>query len=177
MDTHSWLEVTSRRAFQFFFEHLRDVTGPGHAPTNELLYNASVLAHFATTSTASQETFPAAPASLATVFDLFVTDRSMVRDSEIMEIAGAQCLLLTGFFHDQQKRRHQVEWYAALGSTFYARAAASGRDLARAKLMDTMSQRFGFWRAQHRHLAHDLREEAQFSAYGIRPPVDPDDAI
>jgi hypothetical protein len=40
-----------------------------------------------------------------------------------------------------------------------------------------MSQRFGFWRAQHRHLAHDLREEAQFSAYGIRPPADPDDTV
>lgn len=169
MDAHSWLGVTSRRAFQFFFEHLRDVTSTSDTPANELLYNASVLAHFATTSTASEDTFPSTPTSLSTVFDLFVMDRSMVRDPEIMEIAAAQCLLLTGFFHDQQKRRHQVEWYAGLGASFYAGAAAAGRDPARSKLMETMADRFDVWRRHQRRLARELREEAQFSAYGIRP--------
>ena len=167
MDTHSWLGVTSRQAFQFFFEHLRDVTDDSGTPTNELLYNASVLAHFATTSTASQDTFPSAPASLATVFDLFVMDRSATRDPEIMEIAGAQCLLLTGFFRDQQKHRHQVDWYADLGMSFFAGAASAGRDPARAKLMDTMAHRFEFWRTHQYRLARELRDEAMFSAYGI----------
>jgi len=173
MDTHSWLAVTGRQAFQFFFEHLREVTDTADTPTNELLYNASVLAHFATTSTASDETFPSTPASLTTVFDLFVVDRSMVRDPEIMEIAAAQCLLLTGFFQDQQKRRHQVEWYADLGMAFYSSAAAAGRDPARAKLMGTMARRFGFWRVHQHRLARELREEARFLNYGIRPANEP----
>jgi hypothetical protein len=174
MDTRSWLGVTGRQAFQFFFEHLRDVTDTTDPPANELLYNASVLAHFASTSTASADTFPATPASLATVFDLFVMDRSLVRDPEIMEIAAAQCLLLTGFFQDQQKRRHQVEWYAGLGASFYASAAEAGRDPARARLMRTMARRFDFWRTHQHRLARELRDEAQFTAYGMRPPVDPD---
>jgi hypothetical protein len=175
MDTHSWLGVTSRQAFQFFFEHLRDVTNTADTPTNELLYNASVLAHFATTSTASEDTFPATPASLATVFNLFVMDRSMVRDPEVMEIAGAQCLLLTGFFQDQQKRRHQVDWYADLGMSFYSGAASAGRDPARSKLMETMARRFDFWRVHQYRLARELRDEAQFTTYGIRPPAEPGD--
>lgn len=174
METHSWLGVTSRQAIQFFFEHLRDVTDTAATPTNELLYNASVLAHFATTSTASEDTFPATPASLATVFNLFVLDRSMVRDPDVMEIAGAQCLLLTGFFQDQQKRRHQVNWYADLGMAFYSSAASAGRDPARARLMDAMARRFEFWRAHQHRLAQELRDDAQFYRYGIRRPEEPD---
>ena len=174
MDTHSWLEVSSRQAFQFFFEHLRDVTDTADTPANELLYNASVLAHFATTSTGSQDTWPATPASLTTVFDLFVMDRSTTRDPDVMEIAGAQCLLLTGFFQDQQRRRHQVDWYADLGMAFYASAASTGRDRSRARLMDTMARRFDFWRGQQHRLARELRDEAQFTTYGIRPSDEPD---
>jgi hypothetical protein len=168
MDTHSWLEVNSRQAFQFFFEHLRDVTATAASRTDELLYNASILAHFATTSTGSQDTWPATPASLTTVFDLFIMDRSMTRDPEVMEIAGAQCLLLTGFFQDQQRRRHQVDWYADLGMAFYASAASISRERSRARLMETMARRFDFWRGQQHRLARELRDEAQFTTYGIR---------
>ena len=155
------LGVTDRQAFQFFFEHLRDVTDDQEPPANELLYNASMLAHFATTSTASRDTFPATPAHLGVVFDLFVLDGSHQFDSEIMEAAAAQCLLLTGFFADQQKRRHRIGWYADLGASFYSRAAAAGRSQARARLMDTMAHRFEFWRVQQQRLAAELRERAR----------------
>ena len=169
METRDFLGVTNRQAFQFFFEHLRDVTDTSSAPPNELLYNASVLAHFATTSTASQDTFPACPTNLMAVFDLFVLDRSQHHDAEIMEAAGAQCLLLTGFFHDQQKRRHRINWYSGLGQSFYARAAATVRDPARARLMSTMAQRFEFWRVQQHRLAIELRDEPRLIAK--RPSV------
>ena len=47
------------------------------------------------------------PASLSEVFDAFVLDTSLVHDSTMMEAAGAQCLLLAGFFEDQMRARHQ----------------------------------------------------------------------
>ena len=159
MDT-GWLAVSERRAFQFFLEHLRDVIDPEEPPAGELLYNASLLAHFATTSTASLDTFPPSPATLSTVFDLFVMDHSGHGSPDIMEAAAAQCLLLTGFFHAQQKRRHQVAWYARLGAAFYARAAASQHDKARSRLMDTMARRFEFWRGHQHRLAVELRDQA-----------------
>ena len=43
-----WLAVTSGQALRFFFERLQDVSDADHPPAGELLYNASLLAHFAT---------------------------------------------------------------------------------------------------------------------------------
>ena len=159
MDTSAWLGVTNQQALRFFFEHLRDVA-PDDPPAGELLYNASILAHFATTSTASTVTFPPSPTSLTFVFDVFVMDRSQHLDPDILEAAGSQCLVLTGFFQDQQERRHNVAWYAALGASFYGRAAQYGRDQTRARMMMIMARRFDFWRHQHHRLAHELRDVA-----------------
>jgi hypothetical protein len=160
MDETPALAVNARQAFEFFVDRLRSVTGGLEPPATELLYNASVLAHFATTSVASRDSFPAAPAGLSTVFELFVMDRSQHRDPDIMEAAAAQCLLLTGFFQDQQKRRHPIRWYAAIGTSFYAQAAAGGRNRNRAALMDRMAAHFEFWRVQQQRLAVDLAEHA-----------------
>ena len=159
MTTGDWFAVTKEQALRFFFERLRDVTDTSSTPTNELLYNASMLAHFATTSTASAETFPATPASLSTVFDVFVLDCSHHADPELAEAAAAQCLLLTGFFQDQQRHRHNVDWYASLGADFYASAAALAQDRTRAGMMQTMARKFGMWRACQHRLATELRDE------------------
>lgn len=157
MESNPWLVVTHRQALQFFFEHLRDVSEPDEAPESEVLYNASVLAHFASTSTASLE-FPGTPANLGAVFNLFVMDRSQHADAGIMEAAGSQCLLLTGFFAPQLSARYNVEWYASLGAGFYGQAATHGRDEPRIAMMRTMAARFPFWRKQHARLARELHE-------------------
>ena len=154
----SGLAVDHAQALRFFFEHLRDLNDE-NAPEAELLYNASVLAHFATTSAATRD-FPNAPVSLAAVFDLFVLDRSQHDDPQIMEAAAAQCLLLTGFFAAQQRVRHNIDWYAAIGASFYGRAADHGGDGARVAMMRTMAARFAFWRRRQARLARELRESS-----------------
>ncbi len=158
MDSQEWLAVTNGQALRFFFERLKDVLEEEPA-TGELLYNASVLAHFATTSTASAD-FPTCPTTLATVFELFVLDRSQHTDPEILEAAAAQCLLLTGFFHDQQRTRHNVRWYAALGAGFYDAASHLIRGRERAQMMRRMAAHFEFWRRQQRRLADELRRSS-----------------
>ena len=125
MTAQPWLPVTEGQALRFFFEHLRDIADGRAAPESELLYNASVLAHFATTSTAAID-FPSAPVSLGTVFDLFVLDRSETVDPDILEAAASQCLLLTGFFGAQLAHRYNLRWYARLGAGFFERAARLG---------------------------------------------------
>jgi hypothetical protein len=157
MDTHPWLAVTHGQALRFFFEHLRDVSEHDDAPESEVLYNASVLAHFATTSTASLE-FPGTPSTLVGVFDLFVMDRSQHHDPDIMEAAGSQCLVLTGFFGAQLAARHNIDWYASIGAGFYGQAAANGANRARMAMMRTMAARFAFWRRQHARLARELHD-------------------
>jgi hypothetical protein len=161
MSFRDWLAVSHGQALRFFFERLRDVSPPDGTPVSELLYNASVLAHFATTSTASTDAFPPTPTSLTAVLDLFVLDRSRHADAGIMEAAGSQCLLLTGFFGDQLRRRHNLQWYAAIGADFYDQAAHTGRDRDRSRMMEVMAGRFEFWRRQHARLARDLRESGQ----------------
>ena len=159
MYPRQWLAVTNGQALRFFFERLKDVSEESGAPSGELLYNASVLAHFATTSTASTASFPSCPAALDTVFDVFVLDRSQHNDPELMEAAASQCLILTGFFGGQLRRRHNVEWYASLGASFYDQAAQLGRDRDRARMMSAMAARFEFWRRQQARLARELREQ------------------
>ena len=157
MNVHPWLAVSQGHALRFFFEHLRDLSDDAHASEGELLYNASVLAHFATTSAASTD-FPGSPATLDTVFNLFVLDRSQHSDPDIMEAAAGQCLLLTGFFGSQLRDRHNVDWYASLGAGFFGQAADNLNDRARAAMMRTMAVRFAFWRRLQARLAQELHD-------------------
>ncbi len=164
MDVESPLATNERQALMFFIENLRDTVEDGDAPRNEVFYNASVLAHYAVTSTTSFD-FPRAPATLEAVFDLFVLDSSGHTDPAIMEAAASQCLLLTGFFGAQLKHRHNVDWFASLGAAFYARAAFYGGNQTRRAMMTTMSVRFGFWRRQQARLARQLDEQSKVMRY------------
>jgi hypothetical protein len=151
------LAIDQRRALEFFFVALRDVSEP-RAGRDELLYNASVLAHYTQISTHADADWPA-PASLSAVFDHFVTDTALLTDPLMMETAGAQCLLLAGFFADQMRGRHNLRWYAELGAGFYGRAAVHETSPARARLLDTIGRHFEPWRQCHARLSRELRDQ------------------
>lgn len=126
--------------------------GPPGAP-----YNASVLAHYALVSTQSTTDLPA-PATLLAVLDQFVLDETASGDGQLLETAGAQCLLLAGFFEDQARRRHNIQWYASLGASFFSRAAAREQSPRKASLLDTLSRHFEPWRRRHARLGRELRD-------------------
>lgn len=151
------LAADQRQALEFFFQHLKDVSGPGVDP-QELLYNASVLAHYAQVSTHADLDFPA-PATLSAVFDHFVFDTTLAEDRLMMETAGAQCLLMAGFFEDQSRRRHDIRWYSQLGAAFFSRAAVREPSSRKARLLDTLGRQFEPWRERHARLSRDLREQ------------------
>src|SRR3954454_23559475 len=105
MDSLAELVATDhRQTLGFFAERLQDVAGP-EVDRQELMYNASVLAHYAQTSTVADVDLPA-PATLTAVFDHFVMSAHLLHDAQMMETAGAQCLVLAGFFETQMRRRH-----------------------------------------------------------------------
>jgi len=158
------LAADQRQALEFFFLGLKDVSDPA-VDHRELLYNASVLAHYAQVSTHADTEWPA-PASLSAVFDHFVADTTLLSDSMMMEAAGAQCLLLAGFFEDQMRRRHNIRWYAGLGASFFARAAAQEPSPSKARLLDTIGRRFEVWRQCHARLSRELRDQP----YLVLPP-------
>lgn len=151
------LAVDQRQALEFFMLRLQDISEPT-VDRQELLYNASVLAHYAQVSTQADVDL-GTPATLGAVFDHFVRDTTLMHDGLMMETAGAQCLLLAGFFEDQMRRRHNIRWYAALGAGFFNRAAGEQPSPAKARLLITIAGRFETWRRRHAQLSRDLRDE------------------
>jgi hypothetical protein len=151
------LATNHRQALEFFFIGLQDVSEPT-VDRQELLYNASVLAHYAQVSTQAHAGSPA-PANLSEVFDQFVLDTAMQHDGPMMEAAGAKCLLLAGFFEDQMRRRHSIRWYAEMGAGFFSRAAVQEPSPEKARLLETIARRFEPWRQCHARLSRELRDQ------------------
>ena len=118
------------------------------------MYNASVLAHYAQVSTDADADL-SAPADLTGVFDHFVSDFSLA-DPLMLETAGAQCLLLSGFFATQMRRRHNIEWYAGLGASFFRRAAAGAASPKKARLLEIIAREFEPWRRRHARLSREM---------------------
>lgn len=164
---HDVRQVDDRQVLEFFVAGLQDVSDPGVA-RQELLYNASVLAHYAQVSTQSASDMPTPP-TLSTVFDHFVLDTTLHQDSEMLEAAGAQCLLLSGFFETQMRDRHNIDFYSTLGSGFYDRAASRSTSRRRAGLLETISRHFEPWRRRHARLSRELRDRT----YLLKPPSPP----
>ena len=158
------IAIDHRQALEFFVQRLQDVSEPT-VDQQELLYNASLLAHYAQVSTQADVDLPA-PLTLSDVFDHFVADTTLLHDSLMMETAGAQCLLLAGFFEDQLRRRHNIRWYAALGASFFSRAALYERSPHKARLLDAIARRFEPWRRRHAQLSRELRDQPYLLSSG-----------
>jgi hypothetical protein len=141
---------------EFFVVGLRDVSESA-TDEQELLYNASVLAHYAQVSMDHEDEL-ATPADLSSIYDRFVHNPDLLRDSAVMEAAGAQCLLMAGFFEEQMRGRHNIRWYAQMGASFYRRAAAREETAGKAQLLDSIAGRFELWRQRHARLNRELRD-------------------
>ena len=161
------LATDHRQALEFFAQRLQDVSGRG-VDQQELLYNASVLAHYAQVSTQATVDF-ATPANLSAIFEHFVVDSTLRADSLLMETAGAQCLVLAGFFEDQMRRRHSIRWYSELGAGFFSQAAAQEAAPRKARLLDTLARHFETWRRRQAELSRVLRDQP-FLLAPLRPP-------
>ena len=148
------LACGQRQTLEFFFVGLKEVSEPT-VDHGELLYNASVLAHYAQVSRFADEALPT-PSDLGEVFDHFVLDTPLRHDPEMMEIAGAHCLLLTGFFERQMRHRYNIRWYIEMGAGFFKRAAGRERTEGKARMLSAIGSRFEFWRERHARLSREL---------------------
>ncbi len=155
---HELLAITHRQTLEFFVVGLKEVS-EADVDQRELFYNASVLAHYAQVSTQAAVDLPAPP-HLGAVFDHFVWSDTLQGDPAMMEAAGAQCLLLAGFFEDQMRRRHNIRWYASLGAGFFNRAAAQQASDSKARLLGMLARHFEPWRQRHARLSRELRDQA-----------------
>ena len=161
------LSSSHRQTIDFFFVNLKDVSETT-VDRLELIYNASVLAHYAQMST-NADVEVAAPADFTTIFDHFVADPTRSHDARMMETAAAQCLLLSGFFEDQMRRRYNIHWYAELGAGFFRRAAAAEPLPTKARLLTTLASQFEPWRRRQARLSRELRDSPYLIARSGNP--------
>jgi hypothetical protein len=121
------LSVNHSQTFSFFLDGLQETTKK--EPCSQMLYVASVLAHYAQTPQGSHEYIAFRDLGDMVGQAVFVE----VSDPEILQIYGSHIILFAGFFRDQVGRRHNVGWYDQLGQRFYYRV---GRYSSSAKERD-----------------------------------------
>lgn len=156
MDFQSLLAVNSDAALRFFHNELKGIVGLD-ARKDETLYVASVLASYAQTSRFGTDSLPVM-ANLSEVFDHFVASKSFMADPGTLEIAGVQTLLLAGFFRKQMKRRHNIDWYDQLGTSFFEQVSERSKEDSRQEFFSRFALHFPFWSMTCSELENYMRE-------------------
>jgi hypothetical protein len=165
--------VTEERTLNFWASNLQDTIGSkrwSEISDSTGVYLASVLGHFCLQPIDRMEALSPdyTPgdqefrqfADLTQIAELMLTQLTSAKNPLWMESAGAHILLYAGFFQNQNKHRHNIEFYSSIGRECYLMAAVGNR----AKIMKLMAKEF---REYLFHLA-DLHQHLRESRYLIR---------
>lgn len=150
------LSVNSTQAFNFFSGSLREALDGRRFNADQMVYVASILTHYTQTSRFDTRSIPFT-SELTGVFDYFVLEQPS-NDPKILEIGGSHVLLFTGFFRDQMRHRHNVDWYDSVGQSLYDRASRLSKDSRKQKLFDGLAQSFPTWTRTCSKMSRTLRE-------------------
>ncbi len=166
--------VTEEQALNFWVSHLHDTIGSkqwSEIRDSTGVYLASVLGHFCLQSIDRMEVLSPdySPgdgefrqfADLTQIAEMMMQQLTSAKNPLWMESAGAHILLYAGFFQDQHKDRHNIEFYSRIGRECYLMAAVGKR----AGIMKLMAKGFNQYLF---HLAN-LHRHLQESRYLIRP--------
>jgi len=164
-DLTELLDVNSEQTLNFFWEHLKNEAPLKKVTDAEILYVANVLSHYAQTSR-GEIGYTVPSGSLYEVLDKFVipgfytNESSIMKNPEIMEIAGSHTLLLVGFFRDQMNRKHNLTWYEGLGRMFFKRASEGVRmsELSKRNLLSRVAHNFPIWVTTCQNASKTMRE-------------------
>ena len=165
--------VTAEGAINFWVSHLHETIGDdqwSEIRDSTGLYLASVLGHFCLQSVdrmaiLSPDYSPGDQefrqfADLTQIAEMMMRQLTSAKNPLWMESAGAHILLYAGFFQNQNKDRHNIEFYSAMGRECYLMAAVGKR----ARIMKLMATGF------HQYLSHlaNLQRHLRESRYLIR---------
>ena len=165
--------VTEERALNFWASHLHETIGSkrwAQICNSTGVYLASVLGHFCLQSVDRMEVLSPdySPnelefrqfADLTQIAELMMRQLTSAKNPLWMESAGAHILLYAGFFQTQNKHRHNIAFFSALGKDCYHMAAVGKRE----RVMKLMAAGFDQYLV---HLAN-LHQHLQESRYLIR---------
>jgi len=159
--------VTEERALNFWACHLEDAMGNARwaqIRDSTGVYLASVLGHFCLESmdrlaVLSPDYAPGDQefrqfADLTQIAELMMQQLTSAKNPLWMESAGAHILLYAGFFQSQNRHRHNIEFFAAMGRDCYRMAAVGKRE----KMMKQMAAGFSQYLFHLAELHRNLRE-------------------
>jgi hypothetical protein len=165
--------VTEEGALNFWASNLHETIGSqqwSQIRDSTGVYLASVLGHFCLQSIDRMEILSPdySPsevefrqfADLTEIAELMMRQLTSAKNPLWMESAGAHILLYAGFFQNQNKDRHNIEFYSAMGRECYLMAAVGKR----ARMMKLMATGFDQYLFHLANLQRHLRE----SRYLIR---------
>jgi hypothetical protein len=165
--------VTEEGALNFWASNLHETIGSeqwSQIRDSTGVYLASVLGHFCLqsvdrTEILSQDYSPNDGefrqfADLTQIAELMMRQLTSAKNPLWMESAGAHILLYAGFFQNQNKDRHNIEFYSTMGRECYLMAAVGKRE----RIMKLMAKGF------NQYLFHlsNLHRHLQESRYLIR---------
>jgi hypothetical protein len=159
--------VTEERALNFWASNLQDAMGNARwaqIRDSTGVYLASVLGHFSLQSMDRQELLSDdySPgdgefrqfADLTQIAELMMRQLTSEKNPLWMESAGAHILLYAGFFQSQNRHRHNIEFFSAMGRECYLMAAVGKR----AKMMKRMAAEFAEYMFHLAEMNRNLRE-------------------
>jgi len=165
--------VTEERSLNFWASNLQDAVGSqrwAQIRDSTGVYLASVMGHFCLqpidrAEALSPDYSPGEQefrqfADLTQIAELMMRQLTSAKNPLWMESAGAHILLYAGFFQDQNKGRHNIEFFSSIGKDCYLMAAVGKRE----KTMKMIAQEFSQYLFHLANLHRNLRE----SRYLIR---------
>ncbi len=165
--------VTREGALNFWASHLHDAMGSkrwSQISDSTGVYLASVLGHFCLEpvdrmEALSPEYNPGETefrqfADLTQIAEMMMQQLTSAKNPAWMESAGAHILLYAGFFQEQHKNRHNIQFFSTMGRECYLMAAVGKRE----RIMKQMAKGF------HQYLFHlaNLHRHLRESRYLIR---------
>jgi hypothetical protein len=157
--------VTEERALNFWASHLHEAMGSkrwSQVCDSTGVYLASVLGHFCLQpldriEVLSEDYNPGDEefrqfADLTQIAELMMRQLTSAKNPRWMESAGAHILLYAGFFQNQNKARHNIEFFSAMGRECYLMAAVGKREKTMKLMATGFSQYLECLATLHRHL-------------------------
>jgi hypothetical protein len=161
--------VTEEQTLNFWASNLHDTIGSeqwSRICDSTGVYLASVLGHFCLRSVDRVEVLSPdySPgdqefrqfADLTQIAELMMQQLTSAKNPLWMESAGAHILLYAGFFQNQNKDRHNIEFFSTLGRECYLMAAVGKRERIMKLMAASFSQHLFHLAELHRHL-HESR--------------------
>ncbi|WP_158945130.1 hypothetical protein [Granulicella sp. S190] len=157
--------VTEERALNFWASNLHEAIGNkqwSQIRDSTGVYLASVLGHFCLQSVDRAELL--SPdynpddrefrqfADLTQIAEMMMRQLTSAKNPLWMESAGAHILLYAGFFQTQNKHRHNIAFYSAMGRECYLMAAVGKRASMMKQMAAGFSQYLFHLASLHQHL-------------------------